>query len=843
MPYETREFNGQTCIFIEGSETPIEGGCHDTAEQADEHMAALYANVEDANKSVPVVDTPNTDATKAGRVLSGVNIDAISEALRRLLLVLQRAGIAIDDVQPDETPQEVMTRKFVSDDMLMSIPHADTAIKSLGDGRIGGYLVVWGNPTRKDITGEYFTPETELGLDWYAQRPTLYQHGLDDTLQATKIGEIDTLRPDDVGVWAEAQLDLRNRYVQAVNRMVEKGILAWSSGSAPNLAVVDPGGRIKRWIIIEGTATPTPAEPRQTGIMPVKAYYAAMKAIPLPDEHEAEEEAVEPGLRSVHEVVPITPKTENQPFPRKAIHMDIQGLIAAMQEQGIESDKILAVVAAYNGGEAPAAEVPAEAPPMEGMSVSPDDMAKSIKTAVESAVREAIKSNGGEIHSQVNPLTAPSTPQISGMNDMLYDYQPIDNLVAAAHLMENAHTSIGGAPAPSLKLYRALHNRMEREVTYDNNKYGRATAAPAMKAALAEWGGLLKSATKANELFSAVTNTQFVATTWDTRLIETVREQVMYQELLSRGMLEYTIPQGSSTLMVPVEGNDPTAYSLVEQNDETSDERMPVTAKSSTITAANQTVTAGMVGIRLMYTYISEEDMVVNAGRYVDLKVNRYFPQVIEKLILEGDTATANVTNINFIDGQPSVDAKGRGPDYLATNGVLKLPLVTTTTLSRSAAGLLSETDFVSTLALLPAAQQVDYPRLMFVLDPATSLATLNIPAFKSRDVFTNATIENGVLKNVYGIDVFRSGFIGNQSALGKTNAAGKIDSTAGNNTWGRILIVRPDRWILGMKRQMTTESMRDIDAQATVVVSTTRFGVFPVSTTGGSAVSYKVAV
>ncbi|MBC7814983.1 MAG: hypothetical protein H7175_27745, partial [Burkholderiales bacterium] len=59
--------------------------------------------------------------------------------------------------------------------------NAATAVKMIDavEGRVGGYLVVWGDSQRRDLQGEYFTPETDLGLAWYAQRPVLYHHGLD----------------------------------------------------------------------------------------------------------------------------------------------------------------------------------------------------------------------------------------------------------------------------------------------------------------------------------------------------------------------------------------------------------------------------------------------------------------------------------------------------------------------------------------------------------------------------------------------------------------------------------------------------------------------------------------
>lgn len=44
-------------------------------------------------------------------------------------------------------------------------------------------------------------------------------------------------------------------------------------------------------------------------------------------------------------------------------------------------------------------------------------------------------------------------------------------------------------------------------------------------------------------------------------------------------------------------------------------------------------------------------------------------------------------------------------------------------------------------------------------------------------------------------------------------------------------------------KRDMRTEVARDIDAQATVVVTTMRFGMTYRASNGGSAVTYNIAV
>ena len=153
-----------------------------------------------------------------------------------------------------------------------------TAVKMIDAeaGRIGGYLVVWGDVSQRDLQGEYFTPQTDVGLDWYDQRPVLYHHGLDGNLKAAVIGAMDTLLQDDIGIWAEAQLDLHKRYVRAVQRLVDKGVLSWSSGSLPHLVDVADDGQIKRWPIVEGSLTPTPAEPRHTDVQTLKSAYKSL---------------------------------------------------------------------------------------------------------------------------------------------------------------------------------------------------------------------------------------------------------------------------------------------------------------------------------------------------------------------------------------------------------------------------------------------------------------------------------------------------------------------------------------------------------------------------------------
>ncbi len=152
------------------------------------------------------------------------------------------------------------------------------AIKSLdSEGRIGGYLVYFGNEDMPDVQGEYFTAETEFNLDWYDKRPMLFHHGNDPAVKGMSVGPILSIKPDDKGLWAEGILDLRKEYVDEIDKLVKAGALDWSVGTAPQLVEVE-NGFIKKWPVMEGSLTPTPAMPFfKTRIHSVKGLTEATK--------------------------------------------------------------------------------------------------------------------------------------------------------------------------------------------------------------------------------------------------------------------------------------------------------------------------------------------------------------------------------------------------------------------------------------------------------------------------------------------------------------------------------------------------------------------------------------
>lgn len=214
-----------------------------------------------------------------------------------------------------------------------------TRVKALEgeEGRIGGYLIVWGNAHERDLHGEYFTPQTELALDWYGVRPVLYHHGLNGSVKTAVIGRIDTLHADDTGIWVEAQLDLHQRYVRAVQKLVEQGALHWSSGSLAHLVEVAADGQIKHWPLVEGSLTPTPAEPRRTDVHTIKSAYDALGLDPAPLKLETAFPTTNEAAMKGQATMEMTPAPRkmlpigsvNEALPRVQVSSPYDGLEAA----------------------------------------------------------------------------------------------------------------------------------------------------------------------------------------------------------------------------------------------------------------------------------------------------------------------------------------------------------------------------------------------------------------------------------------------------------------------------------------------------------------------------------
>ena len=142
----------------------------------------------------------------------------------------------------------------------------EIAIKSISDDEIvlEGYGVLFGGV---DLDGEYFTPETNLMLENVKSVPVLWEHNASSVKDV--LGWATPVKTDEVGVFFELALRKSNKYISAIQKLVEQGRMGLSTGALPWTAQRN-GKAIETWQVAELSLTVAPMEPRTLGIDFVK---------------------------------------------------------------------------------------------------------------------------------------------------------------------------------------------------------------------------------------------------------------------------------------------------------------------------------------------------------------------------------------------------------------------------------------------------------------------------------------------------------------------------------------------------------------------------------------------
>lgn len=216
-----------------------------------------------------MADTDNTEEIKEGRRNSNADLSRIQAAHDTLV----ELGAECRDKNMDWQPGKSET-----------LVTFGTEVKALDGGKVAGYLVRFSTDKDPDLTGDFFTKDTDFGEA--TRTPAYYHHGLDAKVGKRVLGS-GTLSRDDVGVWVEAQLNLRDEYEKSIYEMAKAGKLGWSSGTASHLVERQPEGKanhITKWPLgLDASLTPTPAEPRNCAV-PLKSL------ISIPEASEAGED-------------------------------------------------------------------------------------------------------------------------------------------------------------------------------------------------------------------------------------------------------------------------------------------------------------------------------------------------------------------------------------------------------------------------------------------------------------------------------------------------------------------------------------------------------------------------
>jgi hypothetical protein len=174
-----------------------------------------------------------------------------------------------EDILTDRTVVHRASALGVIPDPIKSVKvFQGSGIKASGNGMVKGYLVRFGNSSDTDLERDYFTKNTDFGMEFFNgsdhKLGLYYNHGMDPVVKTKKIG-YGTIKMTDNGLWYEAQLDLADEYAKMIYELASKGKLGFSSGAASHMVEREKVGKsfeIKRWNLAEASLTPQPAESR-----------------------------------------------------------------------------------------------------------------------------------------------------------------------------------------------------------------------------------------------------------------------------------------------------------------------------------------------------------------------------------------------------------------------------------------------------------------------------------------------------------------------------------------------------------------------------------------------------
>ena len=213
---------------------------------------------------------------------------------------------------------------------------AMSVVKALNEdgSRVGGILVPFGSETEKDLDDEWFSQNTANVTEWFdalGTIPILAQHDQfrelvegnggeipADWKTTGPIGKITKMELHDEGYYVEGILQAVDKaqedYVNLLKRLTKEGRMHWSSRTLHNRKRKNKStGEIWEWPTIEGTLTPTPANPYRAQAF-AKSIQDALEAMRATD---SDEESEHTGEDPVSQAA-----AQDDPDPEKAESLD-----------------------------------------------------------------------------------------------------------------------------------------------------------------------------------------------------------------------------------------------------------------------------------------------------------------------------------------------------------------------------------------------------------------------------------------------------------------------------------------------------------------------------------------
>lgn len=316
---------------------------------------------------------------------------------------------------------------------------------------------------------------------------------------------------------------------------------------------------------------------------------------------------------------------------------------------------------------------------------------------------------------------------------------------------------------------------------------------------LEDWQSNLKAAMDSTTSGSGdeLLDTQEARALWDDVNLET-----------SVAPLFNTVQMPSNPFQIPLQLGDVNWYPGTES----------VSTKRTGLATARQTFTAYELAAEVPWSYDLDEDSVIAMMEELRRSLMRNAREVIDDVILNGDTTVTN--NINADGATIANTDAGKGQWLLGFDGLLHLPLVDNTSQATDHNAAVSDDMFNEVRSKL-GKYGVRPSETVYVTDVNTFIRALSVSNFRTLDKFgPHATLLTGQLGAVEGIPVI----VSEQMALADTD--GKVTDAGNGTNTGRLLIVNRSQWRVGFKRELTIETVRDAQKRQNIMVVSFRIGL-----------------
>jgi DNA-binding transcriptional MerR regulator len=681
-------------------------------------------------------------------------------------------------------------------------------LKAVGDWELDVLAVPFGDESNKDADGEYFANDTNFYLENY-KPPAFYYHGYDPNGmpmgEPALIGKTESAEVKKDGVWLRVVLDKASEFAQRVWDAAKNGLARASSGSITHLVRKDEDGHILTWPLAEISlfdidGNRQPANQYAVAVPVMKSNYSKA-GLDMPEwaEDEAKGASKEPNQDS--------DSVEEKAKKEKDKTM-------SDEKTGLTLEQLTEILDAREAKKAEEAK-----------------KAKELQDRIDKEVADKVKEKEEEMKKEFaksGRLPYDEAPTVAKFSEV-WKYDSVDDGALAMGIdILNTGAAKGkkGAYKASEGMYKALALRLEGKKESDPAKRS-------FKMLERAHGKALKSDEIMYSTLSSYGD-EWVGVEYSRNLWESIR---IGTPILAK-LPQQEIPQGYESDVIPLESTDPTWYKVAQAADHTSG-RPDVTVTASQAGTANQSLTLSKLGARVTWSGELAEDSLIPILPQIREQMIVSGMEQLENAIINGDNATASVTNINDIAGTPAGSEV-----FMVWDGFRVLPLVTNTANSRDGGSLTVE-DYIETMRKMGTAgiNALDIEKCAFIIGPQEYYATMKLEEVKTRDVFAAPTIENGRLTGLWGYPIYVSAQMCAGSADRLSNSDGKIDlDTTSNNTKGSILAVRFDQWKFAWKRRMTLETDRWPESDTNQLVAMFRCGM-AYRDNEASAISYNLTV